>query len=98
MKPIAYYITAHGYGHGTRSCDVLNSLSRRCPSQPVIVTTDLPLDFLRNRLANSPQITIRPGAFDVGLIQKDSIQSDLSQTLERLGALYSREQDWIDQE
>jgi L-arabinokinase len=98
MKPIAYYITAHGYGHGTRSGDVLRALHRLAPEQPVIVTTDLPHDFMNSRLAGCDNITFRKGAFDVGLVQKDSIQSDLFQTLENLEELYSREEKLIVQE
>jgi L-arabinokinase len=98
MRTIAYYITAHGYGHGTRSCDVLKALHAAAPEQPVIVTTDLPLDFLKNRLVGCNHITFRPGSFDVGLIQKDSIQSDLFQTLEKLETLYNQEETLIVQE
>lgn len=98
MKPIAYYITAHGYGHGTRSCDVLRALDRLAPAQPVIVTTDLPRDFLDSRLSDCKNITFREGAFDVGLVQKDSIQADLFQTLEKLEGLYAREETLIVQE
>lgn len=98
MKPVAYYITAHGYGHGTRSCDVLRALHRLRPEQPVIVTTDLPCDFLNSRLNGCTNITFRSGAFDVGLIQKDSIQSDLPGTLQALERLYAREELLIEQE
>jgi len=92
MRPIAYYITAHGYGHGTRSCDVLRALDRIAPEQPVIVTTDLPHDFLDSRLGGCRNLTFRSGAFDVGLVQKDSIQIDLFQTLEKLETLYARDE------
>ncbi len=98
MKTVAYYITAHGYGHGARSCDVLRALHRLYPEQPVIVTTDLPSDFLNSRLAGCDNLTFRSGAFDVGLVQKDSLQSDLFQTLEKLEALYAREEELIEQE
>ncbi|MFA6172397.1 MAG: hypothetical protein WC701_01820 [Kiritimatiellales bacterium] len=98
MKPIAYYITAHGYGHGTRSCDVLSALHRLHPEQPVIVTTDLPRDFLNSRLNGRTNLTFRSGAFDVGLAQKDSIRSDLLRTLEKLEVLYAREEELIEQE
>jgi L-arabinokinase len=98
MKTVAYYITAHGYGHGARSCDVLRAMHRLYPEQPVIVTTDLPRDFLNSRLAGCDNLTFREGAFDVGLVQKDSLQSDLLQTLEKLEALYAREEELIEQE
>lgn len=98
MKSLAYYITAHGYGHGTRSCDILRALHRLSPRQPVIVTTDLPHDFLQNRLADCPNIRFRRGAFDIGLVQKDSLQTDLPETLHQLERLYRREEALIEQE
>ena len=79
---IAYYITAHGYGHGVRSCDVLGTLLARHPRVRVTVTTDLPGDFLRSRLPEADgRLSIRPGAFDVGMVQKDSIRVDVEATL-----------------
>ena len=98
MRPIAYYITAHGYGHGARSCDVLRALHRLAPDQPVIVTTDLPRGFLDSRLSECTNLTFRPGAFDVGLVQKDSVRADLFQTLEKLEELNAGWTDLISQE
>ncbi len=96
MKKIAYYITAHGYGHGSRSCDVLNALRTADPQRPIIVKTDLPTDFMSSRLR--PDIEVRPGAFDLGLIQKDSIHVDLEASLETITTLYERERELIEQE
>ena len=89
MKKIAYYITAHGYGHGTRSCDIINALHETAPEVPILVKTDLPLAFLQSRLPTA--IEIIPGAFDTGLIQKDSIQVDLDASLKAVEALYANE-------
>jgi len=96
MQKIAYYITAHGYGHGTRSCDILNALRTTAPEVPIIVKTDLPEAFMTNRLLEG--IELRRGAFDVGLIQKDSIQVDLDASLKALETLYARESELIRQE
>lgn len=96
MKKIAYYITAHGYGHGTRSCDVLNAIRQADPNIPIIVKTDLPVDFMASRLPDT--IEVRPGAFDLGLIQKDSIHVDLEASLETIEFLYQREEKLIQQE
>ena len=96
MKTIAYYITAHGYGHGTRSCDILNALRRADPAARIIAKTDLPVDFMESRLL--PDIEVRPGAFDAGLIQKDSIHVDLEASIETIEKLYDREEELIQQE
>jgi hypothetical protein len=96
MKKIAYYITAHGYGHGARSCDIINALRTAAPDQPIIVISDLPETFMQSRLCNG--IELRRGAFDVGLIQKDSIQVDLDASLKAIETLYAREPELIRQE
>lgn len=88
-RPIVYYVTAHGNGHGARSCDILQALHQRIPDQPLIVVTDLPDTFLNPRLASLPVVR-RPGSFDVGLVQIDSIRADVNATLVRLEALYRR--------
>lgn len=77
---IAYYVTAHGFGHGVRSGDILGALLAAHPGVQVTVTTDLPESFLRNRVS-SENLVVRPGAFDVGMVQKDSIRVDVEATL-----------------
>jgi L-arabinokinase len=96
MPAIAYYITAHGYGHGSRSCDILRALHRMAPEIELIVKTDLPRSFLQSRLPEA--IHIIPGAFDVGLIQTDSIQVDLEASLQALEKRYAREEQHVAEE
>jgi len=86
MQKIHYYITAHGYGHGVRSCDIVLALAAERPDLSVCVTTNLPEAFLRPRLKH-PAVTLRSGGFDVGMAQKDSIRIDLDETLKRLERL-----------
>jgi hypothetical protein len=90
LRPIIYYITAHGYGHGVRSCDILRALHHHAPDRPLIVVSDLPDSFLRNRLSGIPLI-LRRGSFDVGMIQQDSVRVDLPATLTATEALLA---DW----
>ena len=96
MKKIAYYITAHGYGHGTRSCDIINALHGAAPEVPIVVKTDLPLAFMQSHLPDA--IRIVPGAFDVGLVQKDSIQVDLEASLKAVELVYANESRLIEGE
>ena len=94
---IAYYISAHGYGHGVRSCDVIRTLNRLYPQLEVDVVSGLPSDFLHNRIGHTG-IKIRAESFDVGMVQKDSIQVDVPGTLTRIEQLYARRKDLIDRE
>ncbi len=94
---IVYYITAHGYGHGVRSCDIIRALRRAAPAQAIHVVSDLPVDFLRSRL-DLPLDAYRAGSFDVGMVQLDSIRVDVDQTLHKLIALMDRRPELIRQE
>ena len=85
--PIIYYISAHGYGHGARSADILVALLRRTPEIPIIVTTDLPAAFFEARLPGA-SLQLRTEAFDVGMVQLDSIRVDVDATLDRVWTLH----------
>ncbi|HAL92025.1 MAG TPA: hypothetical protein DCM68_03260 [Verrucomicrobia bacterium] len=98
-RHIAYYVTAHGYGHGVRSCDILGALLAAHPGTKITVTTDLPETFLRSRLpASDGRLVIRPGAFDVGMVQKDSIRVDVGATLDEALELMAERDQLIDYE
>ena len=96
-RRIAYYISAHGYGHGVRSCDVIRAVHRLYPEIGVVVVTDLPAPFLKNRIS-SGNTMYRAGAFDVGMVQLDSIRVDVDATLGKLDALYARKDELIARE
>jgi L-arabinokinase len=97
QKPIIYYISAHGYGHGVRSCDIIRALRNEAPQVPVWIVTDLPEDFLRNRLGDDG-IQIRRGSFDVGMVQKDSVRVDIPATRDRIMAVYAQREELVRQE
>lgn len=98
-RHIAYYVTAHGYGHGVRSCDVLGALLAAHPGTKITVTTDLPESFLRSRLPLADgRLVVRPGAFDVGMVQKDSIRVDVAATLDEALELVAERDQLIDYE
>ena len=86
---IAYYVTAHGYGHGVRSTDILRALRSMYPDVDVTLVTDLPRDFLQSRLPRAG-ISFRSGAFDVGMVQLDSVKVDLPATRGKVEALYAQ--------
>ena len=91
---IAYYISAHGYGHGVRSCAIIRAINRLYPHFHVDVVTGLPAGILSN-LISRKQNSVRDRSFDIGMVQKDSIRVDVSSTLGRLEQLYSKGDDLI---
>ena len=101
MPTLAYYITAHGYGHGVRSCDIIRALRAARPDLEVVVVSDLPPAFLRSRLP-ADGVHLRTASFDLGMVQLDSIRVDVPETLRRLRACFAdrparvaAEADWL---
>ncbi|NLD98896.1 MAG: hypothetical protein GX640_03400 [Fibrobacter sp.] len=73
---IAYFITAHGYGHGVRSCSIINQIS---PDVEIVLRTALPQQFFLEELKHPFEICYAD--FDCGCIQSDSITVDIEETL-----------------
>ncbi len=94
---LVYYITAHGFGHGVRSCDILRAFHHAYPEVPLILVTDLPEAFLRNRLPGVPY-QLRRAVFDVGMVQRDSVRVDVDETLRAAQALLDTRATLISQE
>lgn len=93
---IAYFISAHGYGHGVRSCAIIRALNERYPQAAVHIISGLPEPFLRHNTGYGN--TIHQRVLDVGMIQLDSIQVDLAATLEKARQICLRRQELVEQE
>lgn len=78
MISILYYITGHGYGHAVRSGQVIRSLKQRHPELTIHVKSTVPEWLLQH--SNYPVIQI-PRAIDVGIVQQDSLQIGLHETV-----------------
>jgi len=94
---VAYYITAHGYGHGVRSCAIIRALQSLYPRIQVQIVSGLPADFLQHQFGATPD-SVRRESFDVGMTQIDSIRVDVPSTLRKIRALYSRRTEIVDAE
>jgi UDP:flavonoid glycosyltransferase YjiC (YdhE family) len=78
LSSILYYITGHGFGHTVRSVQVLRSLKGARPELSLEVRSTAPewlIEHPRFRVAYSPC------SLDVGMIQRDSLEMDLDETL-----------------
>jgi hypothetical protein len=96
-QSIAYYISAHGYGHGTRSCSIIRAIQQNYPQVSVHIVSSLPAAFLSNRIG-ALRIPIRSESFDTGMVQVDSIRVDVKATLSKVEQLYSQRKTRIAQE
>ena len=79
-------VSAHGFGHGSRTAAVLTALHARQPSWRLVLSTALPENFLRAALGPVP-FEHRPCRWDVGVVQADALGADPEATLTALTAL-----------
>jgi hypothetical protein len=81
--PILYVaVTNHGFGHATRSASIAAEVKRLCPEITVILATTAPHWLLESYM--QADFIHRPRAFDVGILQSDSVTMDKPATLEKL--------------
>jgi Glycosyl transferase family 1 len=95
LTSILYYITDHGFGHTVRSVQVIRAVKRARPELSVHVRTTAP-----EWLIQHPQYPIYYSrqALDIGVIQRDTLQMELGETLSAWQALRSRAPKLIRQE
>jgi len=77
---IRYYISGHGLGHASRSCQIINTLRRRHPHIEVkVVSSALPW-FFAGFL--DPSVPVRRLSLDLGVLQRDSLVMEEEATLQ----------------
>jgi L-arabinokinase len=83
------YVTGHGYGHATRTAEVLRQVRRLSPETALSVVTTAPERLFRRAIDG--ELDVRPVACDVGLVQKNALAIDEPGTVERWKAFAA---DW----
>lgn len=67
-------MSGHGFGHATRTGEVLRVLRSRAPQLKLVVSTLAPAFLFEGTVA--PPLEVRPVAGDVGLAQRDALVID----------------------
>lgn len=78
MSAIAYYITAHGYGHAVRSREVIRALKSARPDARIHVRSGVTERFFQNL---DFSVSCHQRAVDVGFVQRDGLDMDATATL-----------------
>jgi hypothetical protein len=78
---LAFYVSGHGYGHASRSIELINALIDRRPGLRLIVRTQAP-PWLFRRTAH-PGVELSPVETDTGVVQIDSLRLDAAETIHR---------------
>jgi hypothetical protein len=80
---IVYSISAHGFGHAVRACEVIRRLAR---DLPLTIRSEVPEWLLRSELGDRP-FDLQPARFDCGTVGPDSTSVDLRATIDAVQPL-----------
>ena len=78
---IAAYVSGHGFGHVTRTVEVLRTVGEMEPGLPRALVTCAPARLIRSALGQG--VAIRWEDCDVGLVQRDALAVDEDASLAR---------------
>ena len=83
---IAYFVSAHGFGHAARATAVMAALHRRLPQTHFHIFTMAPDWFFADSL-DGPH-TCHTLETDVGFVQRTPLVEDLAETVSRLNTFF----------
>jgi hypothetical protein len=81
---VVFYISGHGFGHASRSIEIINALIERRPHQRVIIRSSV-APWLVKRTAH-PRVMLAPAEVDTGVVQLDSLTLDANASIARAEA------------
>ncbi|MGK7875718.1 MAG: glycosyl transferase [Xenococcaceae cyanobacterium] len=89
-RPVLYIaITSHGFGHAVRASSVAGMIKQLCPEILLVLVTTVPHWLLDSYIRGD--FIHRTRAFDVGVIQSDSLKMDKAATLEKMQRIRSEQ-------
>jgi len=81
VPTLVAYISGHGFGHASRTIELLNAIADRRPDVRILVrTAAAPWLF---RISARPGISVTPVECDTGAVQVDSLRLDEVETIRR---------------
>ena len=93
---IVAYVSGHGYGHATRTGEVLRAIREQAPEAPLAVVTSGPERLYRQAVPGP--FVFRALECDVGVAQKDALAIDEPGTAARWRAFAGRREALVEQE
>jgi UDP:flavonoid glycosyltransferase YjiC (YdhE family) len=90
---IVFYISGHGFGHASRSIEIINALIDRRPGLRVVIRSSV-APWLVERTARSG-VVLSPAAVDTGVVQLDSLNLDADASIDRAEAFTATFEDRV---
>ena len=78
---ITFYVSGHGFGHASRSIELIRALLERQPDVRILVKTQAPKWLFD--AARLPRVEYEPLETDIGMTQTDSLTMDVADTARR---------------
>jgi L-arabinokinase len=104
VKTVAFYISGHGFGHASRTIEVVKALLARRRDVRIVIRTSAPKWIFERTLhashGSSPggRVQYEPLETDTGIAQIDSLHLDERQTLRRARAFMTTFDDRVERE
>jgi hypothetical protein len=77
--PIVFYVSGHGFGHTSRTTEVIHAVLRVLPQAPIIVKTSAPKRLFERTLEG--RIELVDMACDAGMVQIDSLNVNTAESV-----------------
>ena len=85
--PIVFYVSGHGFGHTSRTTEVIHAVLRVVPQAPIIVKTSAPRRLFERTLEG--RIELVDMACDAGMVQIDSLNVNTAESVRQAKAFHS---------
>jgi hypothetical protein len=85
---IVFYVSGHGFGHTSRTVEVIHALLRAEPDTAVVVKTAAPPRLFERTLQG--RIDVIPLACDSGMVQVDSLNIDIEASIRQAAEFQAR--------
>jgi len=82
--PIVFYVSGHGFGHASRTIEVIQAVLRRQPEASIFVKTSAPRRLFERALAG--RMAFVELACDTGMVQIDSLHIDEAESIRQARA------------
>jgi L-arabinokinase len=86
-RTIVFYVSGHGFGHASRSIEIINALLARLPDLRIIIRSSA-VPWLVERTAR-PGVELCPAEVDTGIVQLDSLHLDAAASVARAAEFMS---------
>lgn len=81
---VVFYISGHGFGHASRSIEIINALIDRRPDLRIVIRSAV-APWLVERTTH-PAVALSPAEVDTGVVQLDSLNLDAGASIARAEA------------